>query len=136
MAKTLEQQLPTLLAAGVKLWAVDLLSGGPGTNLNVIVQASAPISMQLLRVVAQQGISQVPGIEGDPKISDITVDGYDGVQVDYRLTQALADGTSVTVDGSQLYVSTESEVYIFTFTIMEGGDSDDVQPMIDSIDFI
>ena len=135
MAATLQAQLPTLLAAGVKLWAVDLGSGGPGTNLNVIVQPSGTISLQLLRTIAEQGITQVPGLEGKPEITDLTVDGRDAVQIAYRLTQALADGSSVTVDGTQVYVSTDTEVYIFTFTIMAGGDDSDVAPMIQSIEF-
>ena len=135
MAATLEAQLPTLLAAGVKLWAIDLQSDGPGTNLNVIVQPSGAISLQLLRVIAEQGIGQVPGIEGEPVVSDLSVDSQDAVQITYRLTQAMADGTSVTVDGTQVYVSTETEVYIFTFTIMSGGDDADVAPMVQSIEF-
>jgi hypothetical protein len=135
MAATLEAQLPTLIAAGVKLWAIDLQSGGPGTNLNVLVQPSGAISLQLLRVIAEQGLAQVPGIQGAPEVSDLTVDGQDAVQIAYRLTQAMADGTSVTVDGTQVYVSTETEVYIFTFTIMSGGDDADVAPMVQSIEF-
>ena len=98
-------------------------------------QPSGAISLQLLRVIAEQGIGQVPGIEGEPVVSDLSVDGQDAVQITYRLTQAMADGTSVTVDGTQVYVSTETEVYIFTFTIMSGGDDADVAPMVQSIEF-
>jgi len=77
----------------------------------------------------------VQGLEGEPVVTDLQVDGRDAVQVKYRVTQAMADGTSITVDGTQLYVSTDTEVYIFTFTIMTGGDDADVAPMVDSIEF-
>lgn len=133
--KTLAQQLPTLLAAGVKLWALDLQAVPPGTNLNVIMQPSIQMSLTLLKTIAQQGVAQIPGIEGTPTVSDTKVGGQDAVQITYRLTQQMATGGTVTVDGTQVYVSTATALYIFTFTIMAGGSSADISPMIDSITF-
>lgn len=133
--KTLAQQLPTLLASGVKLWALDLQAVPPGTNLNVIVQALPQVSITLLRTLAEQGTAQIPGLDGQPALSNIKVGGTDGVKVTYRMSQTRADGTKVSVDGTQLYVSTAANLYIFTFTVITGGDSADVAPMIASITF-
>jgi predicted small lipoprotein YifL len=126
----LEEQLPTLLASGVKLWAVDA-SGGSRSNLNVFRQEAA-IPVSLLRSFAEAGLAAVPGIVGEPAIEDATVDGVEGIRVTYELS---VPSSGTTVEGTQLYLVTESSLYVFTFTTATGDDVA-IDTMVNSIEFL
>lgn len=130
IAEQLRAQLPFLLQAGVKLWAFDLSADASGGNLIVITQPGI-IPVSLLKTVAQQGVAQVPGIEGDIAVDDITVDDVDGVVVSYTVVQ---EGASL--DQRQVYVATNEQTYIFTFTDPGGTQGAALDEMIESIEFL
>lgn len=133
-AEALRQQLPALLAAGVKLWAFDTSAGGAGSNLNVIIQPGT-IPVSLLRPMAEQQMAAVPGID-TPEISDATVDGEDALRVDYTLDQATASGQNITATGTQVYVSTAGSLYVFTVTVPDGGSDSAADAIVGSIEFL
>lgn len=130
IAEQLRAQLPFLLQAGVKLWAFDLSADASGGNLIVITQPGI-IPVSLLKTVAEQGVAQVPGIEGDIAVDDITLDDVDGVVVSYTVVQ---QGASL--DQRQIYVATNEQTYIFTFTDPGGTQSAALDAMIESIEFL
>lgn len=130
LADQLRQQLPLLLASGVKLWAFDLSDDATGGNLIVIIQPGI-IPVSLLKTIAQQSVAQVPGIEGEVEVEDVTVDGTDGVIVSYAINQE-----GVSLNQRQVYVATNAQTYIFTFTDPGGTQGADLDAMIDSIEFL
>jgi glucose/arabinose dehydrogenase len=128
----LAAQLPSLVAAGVKLWAFAVTPDSAGSNLNVIVQpGQVPVS--LLASLAEVSLGSVPGIQDQPKVETVTVDGVDAVLVTYGLSP---DGGATVTSGSQIYASTGGKLYIFTVTIGNDDGSADATRVLDSIEFL
>jgi hypothetical protein len=128
----LAAQLPSLVAAGVKLWAFSLAPDAAGSNLNVIVQPGS-FSVSLLRSLSELSLSSVPGIQDEPKVETVTIDGVDAVRVAYSLS---GDGGTTSNLGTQIYASNGGRLYIFTVTTSGEGNADDAARLLDSIEFL
>jgi hypothetical protein len=113
-----EQQamMRAALSAGMKLMAFD--SDAKGSNLNLLIQP-AEVPLDLLSAALEAQLAAIPGASGI-EIDQFEVDGENGLLATYDLDQELADGTKVAMSGTQLYVSTNGRLYVFTLTLADG----------------
>jgi hypothetical protein len=126
----LRDQLPALLAAGLRLWAFDTRPADLGDNVSVVTQ---PVSVPypLLETAARAAISQYPNVSG-VTVRDATVDGEPALRVDYRL--ALDVGSQrVKTTGTQLYIPRAGRLVLVTISVRAGHSADDVKQLVNGI---
>lgn len=134
----LEAQGPALAGGAISLLAFDL-AGDPGiaagSNLSVISQPTE-IPPSLLASIVRTSLSQLPNVQGEPTLVDVTIDGVDAVRADFSLEQeAEAQGEPMVLDATQLYVSANGRFTILTLGIRRG--AEDVRDeVVDSIDLL
>lgn len=122
LGKMLASQEGQLAAAGVKFWAMDLtdaaVASGFASNVNIILDTApgAPISGALDSVLGQyQGDTSFSEVDG--KV--VTLPAGEAVRAVYRLTQAMADGSTTEVAGTQFYIASSAHLYIVSVTCLQ-----------------
>ncbi len=127
-------QLPALIAAGLKLWAFDTRRADLGDNVNVVGQ---PVSIPyaFLRTAAQAAIAQYPTIT-HATYRDTTIDGEPALRVGYTMRLDLADGLSIKETGTQLYIPRTGRLLVITITTRAGHSADDVKKLVNGIELL
>lgn len=130
-----EEQLGMMRAAvdaGMKLWAFD--TDGSGSNLNLLVQPTE-LPLDLLSAGLEAQLAAIPGASG-VNISKVDVGGETGLLATYDLDQAMADGQQVKMSGTQLYLSANGRLYVFTLSLADGSgvDPQDVLSTVELLD--
>jgi len=119
MAKIMTGQAGQLAAAGIKLWAMDLrpdaIAAGFASNLNVIVQPGTGMDLQVLKAMAKGQLDNISSIS-NTAMSDVTLPAGDAVKATYDLHQALTNGSTIDVAGTQYYVAGPTNLYILSFS--------------------
>jgi hypothetical protein len=118
-----DDQLAAMQAAigtGMKLIAFD--TDGQGSNLNLLIQPTE-IPLDLLASALEGQLAAIPGAAGIT-ISETEVDGENALLATYDLDQAMADGTAVQMTGTQLYISANGRLYVFTVSLADGSTVD------------
>ncbi len=130
---TLQDQLPSMVASGLKLWAWDVEGSGLGANCNVIAQP-VTIPPSLLRTTAQAGLSMVSGIS-DTRYTDVKIGGSTALRIDYRYVQG-GSGASVSLTGTQIYIARPENLVVVTVTILKSGSTTDRDKIVNSIELL
>ncbi len=109
-----KDQLPALIAAGLKLWAFDTRRADLGDNINVVGQ---PVSMPyaFLKTAAQAAIAQYPTVT-NATYRDANVDGEPALRVGYTMRLDLGNGQSIKETGTQLYIPRTGRLLVITIT--------------------
>lgn len=122
LGKMLASQEGQMAAAGVKFWAMDLteasVARGFASNVNIILNAAPgePISGALDAVLSQYQ-TDTSFSEVDGKV--VTLPAGESVRAVYRLTQAMADGSTIEVAGTQFYIASSTRLYIVSVTCLQ-----------------
>lgn len=133
LSAQLKAQVPSIIASGMKLWAIDeATSGGASVNVLVIDQP-LDLGTGMLTSLAGQGLTMI-GAE-TRSIEDVDVDGTDGVKALYALTSS-SGGRTVSVSGTQIYVQNAGRLYIMSFSDSVGNAGDDIAAMIETIELL
>ncbi len=114
-----DEQLAAMQAAlgtGMKLMAFD--TDGQGSNVNLLIQP-AEIPLDLLAAALEGQLAAIPGAEGI-KIAETEVDGEKALLATYDLDQSTTGGAQGGVSGTQLYISANGRLYVFTVTLADG----------------
>jgi len=128
----LEEQVPALVAAGLKAWAFDVRPTGHGSNVSVIaIGYSIPVA--LLKPTAQAGLASVKGIS-NIRMTNIRVDGVKALRVDAKIAMTI-QGTKVVATEVQLYIPLRASTMIITLTVPRGGSTSDRDRILRSIRF-
>ena len=129
-----KDQLPALIAAGLKMWAFDTRRADLGDNVNVVGQ---PVSIPyaFLRTAAQAAIAQYPTIT-HATYRDTTVDGEPALRVGYTMRLDLAGGLSIKETGTQLYIPRTGRLLVITITTRAGHSADDVKKLVNGIELL
>jgi len=130
---TLKDQLPSMVASGLKLWAWDVQGDGLGANCNVIAQP-VTIPPALLMTTAQAGLSMVSGISGT-NYTDVKIGGSTALRIDYRYVQGVS-GASVSLTGTQVYLARPDNLVVVTVTILSSGTTTDRDKIVKSIELL
>ena len=126
----MQDQVASLVAAGLKLWAFDVTGSDAGANCNVLAEAiSVPPS--LLKVSAEASLSVVKGIS-NVKYADVRIDGATALRVDYTYVTSSA-GKSAKGKGTQIYIARPGNLVVVTVTIPKGGSLTARDKLVDSI---
>jgi hypothetical protein len=104
----------------MKLWAFD--TDGAGSNLNLLIQPTE-LPLDLLAAGLEAQLGAIPGATGIT-ITETEVDGETGLLATYDLDQAMADGQQVKMSGTQLYLSANGRLYVFTVSLADGSGVD------------
>ncbi len=131
---TLKDQLPALIAAGLKLWAFDTRRADLGDNVNVVGQ---PVSVPyaFMKTVAESAIAQYPSVS-HVTYRDTTIDGEPALRVGYTILLATGDGRSFKGAGTQLYIPRAGRLLVVTITTRAGHSADDVKKLINGIELL
>jgi hypothetical protein len=129
-----KDQLPALIAAGLKLWAFDTRRADLGDNVNVVGQ---PVSLPyaFLKTAAQAAIAQYPTIS-HATYRDVTVDGEPALRVGYTMRLDLGNGQSIKETGTQLYIPRTGRLLVITITTRAGHSADDVKKLVNGIELL
>jgi hypothetical protein len=129
-----KDQLPALIAAGLKLWAFDTRRADLGDNVNVVGQ---PISVPyaFLKTAAQTAIAQYPTIT-HATYRDTKVDGEPALRVGYTMLLDLGNGQSLKEVGTQLYIPRAGRLLVVTITTRAGHSADDVKKLVSGIELL
>jgi hypothetical protein len=129
-----KDQLPALIAAGLKMWAFDTRRADLGDNVNVVGQ---PVSIPyaFLRTAAQAAIAQYPTIT-HATYRDTKVDGEPALRVGYTMRLDLAGGVSIKETGTQLYIPRAGRLLVITITTRAGHSADDVKKLVNGIELL
>lgn len=121
----LEAQGQALAGGLINLLAFDLADQAPetaGSNLSVIAQA-VEIPPSLLATVVRSSLSQLPKVQGEPVLSDVTIDGVDAIRADFTLEEEVAAlEAPITLEATQVYVSAGGRFVVLTLGIRAGAD--------------
>jgi hypothetical protein len=129
-----DEQLAMMKAAvgtGMKLMAFD--TDGQGSNVNLLVQPTE-IPLDLLASALEGQLAAIPGAAGI-KITEVEVDGEDALLATYDLDQAMANGAQVKMAGTQLYVSANGRLYVFTVSLADGSTVDPAD-ILDTVELL
>ena len=130
MPAGLVDQVPSLVAAGLKVWAFDLRPSGHGSNVSVFaIGYSIPVS--LLKPTAQASLANVKGIS-NIKMTNIKLDGVKALRVDAKVAMTV-QGTKVVANEVQLYIPLKTSTMIVTITLPKGGSTRDRDKILKSI---
>ena len=129
-----KDQLPALIAAGLKMWAFDTRRADLGDNVNVVGQ---PVSIPyaFLRTAAQAAIAQYPTIT-HATYRDTKIDGEPALRVGYTMRLDLAGGVSIKETGTQLYIPRAGRLLVITITTRAGHSADDVKKLVNGIELL
>jgi hypothetical protein len=127
-----EDQIATLMANGLRMFAVDTRGAGRGATLNVLViPAVAPLAF--VRTSAKAMLKQLAGVT-DIRIRDARFDGREAVRVDY--TQALTVlGMKVKITGVQVWVPLDTETVVLTIGTPKASSTADRDAILKSLRF-
>jgi hypothetical protein len=129
----MQDQIATLVAAGLKLWAFDVTGSDAGANCNVLAEAiSVPPS--LLQLTAKASLSTVKGIS-NVKYTDIKIDGTKALRIDYTFVITSA-GRTMKAKGTQLYIARPDNLVLITITIPKGGSVTARDKLVDSVELL
>lgn len=119
MGRVMSAQMTQLLAAGVKLWAIDAsVKAGAGTmpaSLNVIVQPARSVALSKIKALAVAELEAVGGIS-KVKATDVKLPAGPSVRVSYQATFDTTIGLTLQVQGIQYYLEAADNAYIVTFS--------------------
>lgn len=129
-----KDQLPALIAAGLKLWAFDTRRADLGDNINVVGQ---PVSVPyaFLKTAAQAAIAQYPTVR-NATYRDVNVDGEPALRVGYTMRLDLGNGQSIKETGTQLYIPRTGRLLVITITTRAGHSADDVRKLVNGIELL
>ncbi len=129
----LRDQLPALLAAGLRLWAFDTRPADLGDNVSVVTQ---PVSIPyaFLETAARAAIAQYPNVS-HVTVHDIKVDGEPALRVDYRLSLDIG-GRRTKTTGTQLYIPRAGRLVLVTISVGAGGGADDVKKLVSGVELL
>jgi hypothetical protein len=133
MPAGLRDQLPALLAAGLKLWAFDTRPADLGDNVSIVTQ---PVSVPypFLETAARAAISQYPNVS-HVTVHHVAVDGEPALRVDYRLALDVG-GKRVKTIGTQLYIPRAGRLVLVTISVGAGRSADDVKKLVNGIELL
>ncbi len=127
-----EDQVPSLLAAGLKLWAWDT-TGDPGANCNVIAQP-VTVPSAFLKSTATASVSVINGVSG-VKYTDLKIDGKSALRVDYKYVLDVS-GKSLSLLGTQVYIARPDNFVVVTVTIRKGSSTRDRDRIVSSLELL
>ena len=129
----IKDQLPALMAAGLKMWAFDTRKADLGDNVNVVGQ---PVSLPyaFLKPAAQAAIAQYPNVT-HATYRDTTVDGEPALRVGYTMTLDVGTGP-IKESGTQLYIPRAGRLLVITITTRAGHSADDVRKIVSGIELL
>jgi hypothetical protein len=129
----MEDQIASLVTAGLKLWAFDLRGTDAGANCNVLAQTlSVPPS--LLQLTAKASMSSVQGLT-NVRYTDLKIGGVTAVRIDYTYVATTTAG-SAKAKGTQIYIARPDNLVIITITIPKGGSVTARDRLVDSIELL
>jgi hypothetical protein len=119
MGRIMSSQMTQLLAAGVKLWAIDVstkasVKNVPG-NINVIVVPATAFDVSLIKGLA---VSQLRSIKGISKVkaTDVKLPVGPAVRVSYRASFETTMGITLAMQGVQYYLNASDQTFVLTFS--------------------
>ena len=118
MGKIMSAQMTQLLAAGVKLWAIDATRAGGLTmpaSLNVIVQPARSVDLSRIKALAVAELQAVGGIS-KVKATDLKLPAGPAIRVSYEASIDTTVGVTLQLQGIQYYVEGAGNAYIVTFS--------------------
>jgi hypothetical protein len=125
-------QVPSMVAAGLKLWAWDT-TGDLGANCSVIAQP-VTVPAAFLKSTATASVSVINGVS-NVKYTDIKVDGKSALRVDYKYVLDVS-GTSVSLLGTQVYIARPDNFVVVTVTIRKGSSTKDRDRIVNSLELL
>lgn len=126
----LKDQVPALVASGLKLWGFDLRPTGLGANCNVIAQPFT-VPPSLLRVTAKASLSMVSGVS-NVRYTDLRISGRKALRIDYVYVLPTT-GQSMKTRGTQVYIARPDNLVVITVSIPAGGRMSDRDSIVNSI---
>lgn len=125
-----EDQIATLVASGLKLFALDVDKANRGANITVLA-VPTEIPEAYLRTTAEIGTAQVGGVK-DVRYKNVKVDGEPALRVEDTLVLELL-GKPRTSSGVQLWVPWDGATLAITVTTPKGGQTADRDALIRSL---